>query len=337
MNNQSISLPLPGGSAASGRSRRRTAVASIYAAFGVVLALFTFSASAQSRSLRQFQHTAWSLQSGAPSQIMALAQTSDGFLWMGTVNGLFRFDGVTFEAYRPPNGQQFPHTSIQCLTATSDGGLWIGYTLGDTAFLKNGVVTARAFHGKVKLGGGTVYNILIRRDGSTWAATNDGAVRFVSGEWQDAEPDSPARVKLSTSVAEDNGGTLWMATQDYVYRLPPGAQNFQKTSIKGDEGAIFSQAQDGSFWIAEPRGIYPVADSHGALISARNFIPAENTVNDFFFDKQGSLWITGSHSGVTRVEHPDEVLGLPRAAQQQRIEHIAAANGLTSDMAFTLL
>ena len=46
---------------------------------------------------------------------------------------------------------------------------------------------------------------------------------------------------------------------------------------------------------------------------------------------------TGSRNGVTRVEHPDEVLRLPPAAQQQGMEHSVAANGLTSDTAFTLL
>ena len=118
-----------------------------------------------------------------PSQILATAQTTDGYLWLGTANGLFRFDGVTFEPYRLPRGQQFLSTSIQSLRATADGGLWIGYTLGNTSFLKDGVLTTQLFHGHLERANGTVWSIIVRRDGSTWAATLNGPIHLVSGEW----------------------------------------------------------------------------------------------------------------------------------------------------------
>jgi signal transduction histidine kinase/ligand-binding sensor domain-containing protein len=318
-----------------GNVKRCAALISASCAF--MAAMFACSSLAQTRSLDGFQHTAWPLQSGAPSQIQALAQTRDGFLWMGTANGLFRFDGVTFEAYRPLHGEQFPHAAIQCLTATEDGGLWIGYTLGDTGFLKDGVLTTQPFRTHVHLGGGTVYSILTRRDGSTWAATNDGVIRFASGVWQDAETDTNTRVKMSTSLFEDSGGTLWMATQDFVYRLPQGMQRFQKTSIEGGDTAIFTQAHDGSLWIAEPHGIYPITAANGTLLASRGALHVENTVNDLGFDRQGSLWIAGSHNGVTRIERPNEALALPPAAQEQSMVHVSASNGLTSELALALL
>lgn len=54
------------------------------------------------RALTQFHHTAWRASDGAPSQTSALAQTADGYLWIGSARGLFRFDGVRFETYAPP-------------------------------------------------------------------------------------------------------------------------------------------------------------------------------------------------------------------------------------------
>ena len=337
LNNQSISLQSVNGPISAGGRRTTKLTALICAALAFVMIVCGCPVSAQSRSLRQFEHTVFSLQSGAPSQIQSLVQTKDGFIWMGTVNGLFRFDGVTFEAYRPPHGQQFPHNSIQCLSATADGGLWIGYTLGDTSFLKDGVLTTQTFRPHVHLGGGTVYAIVTRRDGSTWAATNDGALRFVSGLWQDAETDVATRVKTSTSLFEDNSGTLWMSTEDFVYRLPPGARHFEKTSIAGGDTAIFTQARDGSLWIAEPHGVYPVADSHGGLSASHGLISYGDSANDFGFDVQGSLWIAGSHTGVTLLKHPEEALRLPPEAQQQSMEHMTSNNGLTSEMALSLL
>src|SRR5260370_36120101 len=71
---------------------------------------------------------------------MALAQTTDGYLWVGTTNGLYRFDGLYFERYSPEAGQ-LPANSVSTLLSVSDGGLWIGYARGGASFLKQGRVT----------------------------------------------------------------------------------------------------------------------------------------------------------------------------------------------------
>src|SRR5215469_18526523 len=90
------------------------------------------------RSIKQFYHTAWSEKDGAPSQISALAQTTDGYLWVGSARGLFRFDGVKFEEYQPQPGVHLPSHNIYSLMATPDGGLWIAFRPTGTGFLKNG-------------------------------------------------------------------------------------------------------------------------------------------------------------------------------------------------------
>jgi ligand-binding sensor domain-containing protein len=69
------------------------------------------------RSIMQFHHTAWSETDGAPSEISALAQTDDGYLWIGSARGLFRFDGVKFEEYKPQPGVELPSHRVY------DGGI----------------------------------------------------------------------------------------------------------------------------------------------------------------------------------------------------------------------
>src|SRR5580700_5129867 len=59
------------------------------------------------RTIGQFVHTAWSAKDGAPTDVYALAQTTDGFLWLGTTRGLYRFDGISFELYEPQSGPTF--------------------------------------------------------------------------------------------------------------------------------------------------------------------------------------------------------------------------------------
>ena len=82
------------------------------------------------RPLAQLHHTAWRVQDGAPGQITALAQTTDGYLWLATQIGLYRFDGVQFERYEPPAGEALPATSVSALHASPDGGLWVGFRYG---------------------------------------------------------------------------------------------------------------------------------------------------------------------------------------------------------------
>ena len=86
-------------------------VLAISKALLLLVSVFPVVAIAQSLPLRQFQHTARTLQNSAPSQIDALVQTMDGDLWLGTLHGLFRFDGIRFEPYNPSSGQQRAHTN----------------------------------------------------------------------------------------------------------------------------------------------------------------------------------------------------------------------------------
>ena len=76
-------------------------------------------------AITQFVHTSWTERDGAPNNVRALAQTRDGYLWMGTTAGLFRFDGVRFTAFEPAAGEALPTTRILGLLTTRDGALWI--------------------------------------------------------------------------------------------------------------------------------------------------------------------------------------------------------------------
>src|ERR1017187_10985753 len=66
----------------------------------------------------------WTFKDGAPEGVNALAQTAAGFLWLGAPPGLFRFDGVRFEPFRSPFGDQLLSTYVFALFAPPTGGLW---------------------------------------------------------------------------------------------------------------------------------------------------------------------------------------------------------------------
>jgi len=82
-------------------------------------------------STSQYLHTSWTQEEGTSLPgVQALAQTSDGYLWLGTAKGLIRFDGMRFVAWTPRPGEELPGDNIRSLLASSQGGLWISAAMG---------------------------------------------------------------------------------------------------------------------------------------------------------------------------------------------------------------
>src|SRR5580692_7840048 len=89
-------------------------------------------------TLGRYQHVAWTGKNGAPTGVAALAQTLDGYLWIGTDHGLYHFDGVRFERFEELPGESPSGRPVYGLYASTDGGLWISYEFGGVGFLKDG-------------------------------------------------------------------------------------------------------------------------------------------------------------------------------------------------------
>src|SRR5262245_50078078 len=93
----------------------------------VLIALLTTSVTARAQYSPSLEggHYFWEFKENAPQGALALAQTSDGFLWFGTPTGLYRFDGTRFELYHSPFGDELLSTNVSHLLALPSGGLWI--------------------------------------------------------------------------------------------------------------------------------------------------------------------------------------------------------------------
>jgi ligand-binding sensor domain-containing protein len=93
------------------------------------------------KSISQFAHTSWTAKDGIFGPVRAIVQTKDGYLWLGTAAGLFRFDGVHFVSWEETlGGETLPRKSILTLFAASDGSLWIGFSSGPIGRLQNGLL-----------------------------------------------------------------------------------------------------------------------------------------------------------------------------------------------------
>jgi signal transduction histidine kinase/ligand-binding sensor domain-containing protein len=291
------------------------------------------------RSLSQLNHTRWTYSDGAPSQVYKLAQTTDGYLWLGTETGLFRFDGIRFQAYQPQSGQPFPQRHVCSLLALPDGGLWVGYFYGGVSYIKDGTVTDYGQRDGLLT---RVYAFARDRQGTIWAAGRDGLARLEGSQWRRIGIDWGYEGQTYAAFV-DHSGTVWVATPTSVLYLLEGTHQF-KMAAPNLRPIVqhFAEAPDGTLWMAEGGyGVRPVPppgkddDRSGPAVLVGSL--------EMTFDNQGSLWVTSAGDGIRRVPyperlHPPKVKG-PSAphAYNPEVEVFAEQNGLTSDYVYCVL
>ncbi len=118
----------------------------------------------------------WRTQDGLPeNRIRALAQTPDGYLWVGTSSGLARFDGVRFVVYARFNTPSMTDDNIRALAVAADGSLWVATDGGGLLHYQNG--RFQSFGPKEGLTNEFVIAIAVDRRGDVWAGTNRGLFR----------------------------------------------------------------------------------------------------------------------------------------------------------------
>lgn len=293
------------------------------------------------RGLDQLYHTGWTHMEGAPGEVRALAQTTDGYLWLGTATGLFRFDGIRFQPYRSQSGQAFPQRSVASLFAVPDGGLWVGFWYGGVSFIKNGTVIN--YGEEEGLPHRAVLAFARDRHGAIWiAAGKDGLARLEGSRWRKIGTDWGFAGQAYT-VFVDHAGTVWVGTPTSVAYLVEGGHRYQIAA----EHLLpfvhsFAEAPDGTLWMAEGGyGVRPVP------LPGRNNGRAGPAVLvgslAITFDHQGSLWITSAGNGIRRVAyperlHPPKIRG-PSAWKfhNSEVEAFTQQDGLTSDYVYSVL
>jgi signal transduction histidine kinase/ligand-binding sensor domain-containing protein len=307
-----------------------------------VLACETAFAQRRDRTISQFQHTSWTAREGAPSPIYALAQTTDGYLWMATPAGLYRFDGVRFERYKPSSGQEFRSDNLSCLTATSDGGLWIGFRYGGIDLLKNGRITS--YGGRDGLPQGTIYSVVTDKDGTVWAAASLGLARLDGSRWQPIGKDAGYLGQSALSLLVDRAGTLWVASEDALFFLPRGGKVFARSADHLGRVVSIAQPPDDALWLSElnsgdslrdwtARAVRPMTVSQTGDGKPASQILGIEAVVSAIFDHTGSLWIT-SDDGVFRVPYPERLAkNRPVRFNEHVFERFTERDGLTADIA----
>jgi len=309
-----------------------------------------------SLDVSQYAHTAWKVRDGfAAGAIFSIAQTPDGYLWLGTELGLLRFDGVRAVPWEPPTGEHLPSRYISRLLVARDGTLWIS-TLKGLASWKDGKLTQypevaghavqellQDHEGTVWFGvyepgksrlcafrggkiqcygaasfGGWVIALYEDHRGNLWVSAGTGLWR-----WSPGPPERyafPRAVTEANSLIEDDSGTLLLATNDGLKQLVGG--NIQSYALPGVTGKCrpdwFFRSSDGSLWIGSEQGIFRL---HQGRVD--RFTTADGLSGDFitriFEDREGNVWV-GTLDGLDRFRE----FAVPTISLRQGLSNSAA-------------
>src|SRR5215469_6448814 len=273
------------------------------------------------RDITQFHHTVWLAREGAPSQISALVQTTDGYLWFGSDRGLFQFDGVQFKLFEPLSGIRFPSNNINSLMATSDGGLWISFNPWGIGFLKNGRFLL--FKPRFEL-----TSFASDLDGRIWAGTIAGLFLLDGNDWLEIANDWNFTGRRIWAMFVDHSGTLWVAVDNTLVFLRRGSKKFQQTGIRVTGVVRIGQDSGGRLWLSQYDRTLQALDGKGQILnSPRIEIPATN----FLVDRDGSLWMVGFLKGVARLRFPEQLGNRTIGLDSPKLERFTQKNGLTDN------
>jgi len=300
----------------------------------VLLTIFVFCTSGKGAALdptshiSQYGHSVWRVQDGyfggAPT---AITQTTDGYIWVGTEAGLFKFDGLRFLRWSARSGSELPSSHILHLLGARDGSLWIGTDSGLAHLVNNRLILYQKTEGWI------VADIIEDKEGKVWFT------RIRAGDYTHAlcqVVDAGVRCYGSEDgvdaygilLAQDASGDLWVGGTASLARWRPGTsivyrprslQSNPRRDIEGVEA--LAPAADGSLWVGMKPG-RGAALQHIVAGTLQPFLAQKLNretleVSALCIDHQNSLWV-GTTRGLYRIHGTD-------------IAHYGSADGLSGD------
>ena len=288
--------------------------------------------------------------------VYEILESSHGFLWIATEDGLNRFDGYTFVTYRhdPDNSLSLAENDINSLAEDAEGHLWIG-TWG--AGLERFDPRTEAFEhfrndpqDPHSLQGFRVQTILAAQDGTVWAGTyRYGLNRFdpTTGRFEHFQHDPEDAGSLPHnhiwSVAENQEGELWVGTNRGMSRFDESIGGFENFFHRADDPNSISHDRvrsiyfdhQGGLWICTERGL-DYRDPETGRISrrlTREGSPAGQnlqTYKDVAQGPDGRLWIATRNRGLLVIDPSTDAP--PQAFQHDPRDPVGLSNNDVRDL-----
>jgi signal transduction histidine kinase/ligand-binding sensor domain-containing protein len=264
--------------------------------FGILLACCpcTFALN-PSFEINQYAHTAWTIRDGFfKGTISGIAQTPDGYLWLGTEFGLLRFDGVRTVPWQPPSGEQLPSSSIRTLLSARDGRLWFGAREG-LASWKDGKLTHYP-----ELAGQSIQALIEDREGTIWAggnATSNGRLCAIQNGSARCYGEDGRFGSQVLSLYEDSRDNLWAGSSTGLWRWKPGLPKLYP--MPESQLSALNEGENGPPLIAMNGGIRQLVD--GKTEAYPLPVAGRQLPTRLLRDRNGGLWIGTADRGLMHV------------------------------------
>ena len=296
------------------------------ALLGILLVQPALASLDPGRALSQYIHRSWQTAQGLPqNSVLSLAQTPDGYLWLGTEEGLVRFDGVRFTVFDKKTAG-FKNNMVLALLVDRHHDLWLGTFGGGVARLHQGVF--QWFTSKNGLPSDQVRALYEDSQGFIWIGTDGGGVAKL-----ETTPARIARVFTRVdgladnavfAIAGDSAGNVWFGTHSGLSYLPQAGSSIRPASSAF--AGVFVRAlhadEDGTLWVGTNDGLMHLGSAGLQRFDAGRGL-SSNAVLSIMRDSAGTLWI-GTGNGLNRFT-------------KDRIDPFVEKDGLTAKEVWALL
>ena len=303
---------------------------------------------ASARQVTAFHHTMWASDTGLGA-VFDIQQAADGYLWLTTSTGVFRFDGVRFQSVEEVTNGAVENSQIHSAFLSSSGGVWLKTRAAGLLFWKDGRLTV--FNDRRCTPALQMEGLAEDHDGALWIQGSGGLFHMRGSVCEQVGAEHGYPGGFPAAILVDHRGTVWVRTLggDLLFLLR-GQSRFQRLQYSAGalsaafvlaaptHNAFLNEAPDGAIWLSDDYGLRRVANSAGAPVatSPPDKGGKENIqFGDFTFAADGSLW-AASDRGMRRFDHVER-WQTPRAMEDSPGESFTAEQGLSSNAAWKVL
>ena len=252
------------------------------------------------RSMTQYMQSVWTTKEGLPSDnLMDVVQDENGFIWIGSYEGLIRFDGVAFKVITKYTHPGFESTSARIIHQSQQGDMWIGTNGEGVARFKDG--TFSMYTTGDGLPDNSIREIFHDRQGTVWVGTTGGLARLVSGS-ERFEAIPRFENSMIEMVYQDRSGNIWIGPGEGGLYLWSNGQISMPQSVQGlSDYVMLSMLEDrqGVIWVGtKDHGLFSIKNGKLTHYDETDGFDAKS-VNGIWLGRLGSIWI-GTDSGLFR-------------------------------------
>jgi ligand-binding sensor domain-containing protein/signal transduction histidine kinase len=259
-------------------------------------------APAPARAQMHWAHDAWTIEQGLPeNSITSVTQTRDGYLWLGTYEGLVRFDGVQFQVFDKTNTPALANNTIYKLLEARDGTLWIATNGGGLVRYANGRFSALRVADGTGLRSDVVRVVYQDKDGLLWVGTDLGLHAFKDGRFQSWGAADGLGHDAVRSIVQSRDGSLWVGTAGggLVHKSGDTFRRWTTaTGLTHDIVRTVFEDRRGRLWLGGGGGLTLFEGGQFTHYGVRDGL-SHAIVTSIYEDRDGTLWVCTNGGGVT--------------------------------------